>query len=85
MKLILGSAAWRVNYGSFSKGPLADDQIEKLAAQAALLGFEVIDTAPSYGDAEEVSEAINQRGGESENHCQHRFNLYALKAKAPQA
>ena len=54
MKFALGSAAWRSHYGSFSKGPLSDNEIENLVAKALLLGFEFIDTAPSYGDAEET-------------------------------
>jgi len=54
MKFALGSAAWRSHYGSFSKSPLSDDEIENLVAKAVLLGFDFIDTAPSYGDAEET-------------------------------
>ena len=54
MKLVLGSAAWRVQYGSFSKGLLDDNQIDDLTTQAIALGFDFIDTAPSYGDTEEV-------------------------------
>jgi aryl-alcohol dehydrogenase-like predicted oxidoreductase len=61
MKLILGSAAWRVPYGSFSKGLLTDKQIDDLTTQAALLGFEVIDTAPTYGDVEDVLGNINPK------------------------
>lgn len=54
MKFALGSAAWRSHYGSFSKGSLSDSEIESLVAKAALLGFDYIDTAPSYGDVEET-------------------------------
>ena len=54
MKLVLGSAAWRVRYGAFSKGPLSDNHIKDLALHAASLGFDFIDTAPTYGDTEEV-------------------------------
>lgn len=63
MRLILGSAAWRVQYGPFSKGLLTDNQIKKLASRAASLGFDFIDTAPTYGDNEEIIGRIkpNQR------------------------
>jgi aryl-alcohol dehydrogenase-like predicted oxidoreductase len=54
MKLVLGSAAWRIPYGAFSKGLLTDKQIDLLASRAAALGFGFIDTAPTYGDTEEV-------------------------------
>jgi len=54
MKLVLGSAAWRIPYGAFSKGLLTEKQIDGLASRAAALGFDFIDTAPTYGDTEEV-------------------------------
>jgi aryl-alcohol dehydrogenase-like predicted oxidoreductase len=53
-KLVLGSAAWRSRYGAFSKGLLTDNQIKDLTSRATALGFDFIDTAPSYGDTEEV-------------------------------
>lgn len=54
MKMVIGSAAWRNQYGSFSKGLLSETQIYDLTTRAASLGFDYIDTAPSYGDAEAV-------------------------------
>ena len=54
MKLVLGSAAWRIQYGAFSKGLLTDKQVKNLTSSAASLGFDFIDTAPTYGDTEEV-------------------------------
>jgi aryl-alcohol dehydrogenase-like predicted oxidoreductase len=54
MKLVLGSASWRAQYGPFSKHLLTDKQISDLAIRAALLGFDFIDTAPTYGDVEEA-------------------------------
>jgi aryl-alcohol dehydrogenase-like predicted oxidoreductase len=54
MKFILGSAAWRTPYGAFSKGLLTDSEIEDLTSRAASLGFNFIDTAPTYGDSEKV-------------------------------
>ena len=54
MKLVLGSAAWRIQYGAFSKGILTDKQVKNLTSSAASLGFDFIDTAPTYGDTEEV-------------------------------
>jgi aryl-alcohol dehydrogenase-like predicted oxidoreductase len=54
MKLVLGSAAWRIPYGAFSKGLLTDKQIDSLASRAAALDFDFIDTAPTYGDTEKV-------------------------------
>ena len=59
MKFALGSAAWRSDYGSFSTGLLSDCEIENLLAKAAILGFNYIDTAPSYGDVEETLGGIN--------------------------
>lgn len=54
MKLVLGSASWRAQYGPFSKHLLTDEKISDLAIRAASLGFDFIDTAPTYGDVEEV-------------------------------
>lgn len=54
MKLVLGSAAWRIQYGAFSKGLLTDKQIRDLTSSATSLGFDFIDTAPTYGDTEAV-------------------------------
>ena len=54
MKLVLGSAAWRIQYGAFSKGILTDKQVKNLTSSAASFGFDFIDTAPTYGDSEEV-------------------------------
>jgi aryl-alcohol dehydrogenase-like predicted oxidoreductase len=53
-KLVLGSAAWRSRYGAYSKGLLTDNQIKDLTSRATALGFDFIDTAPSYGDTEEA-------------------------------
>ncbi len=53
-KLVLGSAAWRSRYGAYSKGLLSDNQIKDLTSRATALGFDFIDTAPSYGDTEEA-------------------------------
>ena len=54
MKLVLGSASWRTHYGSFSKGKLSSHDIVDLLKHANNLGFFYIDTAPSYGDTEEI-------------------------------
>ena len=54
MELVLGSASWRSRYGIFSKNPLSKKQISRLVMRAALLGIDFIDTAPTYGDTEEV-------------------------------
>ncbi len=54
MKFALGSAAWRLHYGAFTKGLLGEEQVRSLTSRAAELGFDFIDTAPSYGDTEEV-------------------------------
>lgn len=58
MKLVLGSASWRANYGSFSKGKLSINEISDLVNRAGILGFHYIDTAPSYGDTEEILGSI---------------------------
>lgn len=54
MELVLGSASWRSRYGVFPKNPLSKKQISRLVMRAALLGIDFIDTAPTYGDTEEV-------------------------------
>lgn len=54
MELVLGSASWRSRYGIFSKNPLSEKQISRLVMRATLLGIDFIDTAPTYGDTEEV-------------------------------
>lgn len=54
MKLVLGSASWRSRYGLISKNPLSKKQITRLVMRGALLGFDFIDTAPTYGDTEAI-------------------------------
>lgn len=54
MKLVLGSASWRSRYGLISKSPLSKKQITRLVMRGALLGFDFIDTAPTYGDTETI-------------------------------
>jgi len=54
MKLILGSASWRSRYGLISKNPLSKKRINRLVMRGALLGFDYIDTAPTYGDTEAI-------------------------------
>tara|TARA_B100000287_G_scaffold405860_2_gene429813 strand:- start:577 stop:1425 length:849 start_codon:yes stop_codon:yes gene_type:complete len=50
--IILGSAGWRNKYAGKSN-ILSDDQIKILLSEITNLGINHIDTAPSYGDAEE--------------------------------
>lgn len=54
MKLVLGSASWRSRYGLISKSPLSEKQVTTLVVRGALLGFDFIDTAPTYGDTETI-------------------------------
>jgi aryl-alcohol dehydrogenase-like predicted oxidoreductase len=54
MKLVLGSASWRSRYGLISKSPISKKQITELVTRGALLGFDFIDTAPTYGDTETI-------------------------------
>jgi aryl-alcohol dehydrogenase-like predicted oxidoreductase len=54
MKFALGSAGWRTQYGSFSESVLDDEQAIELLESAWTLGFEFIDTAPTYGDTEKL-------------------------------
>lgn len=57
-KIILGSASWGSRYGEFNEAAMALDEIPKLISYARKFGINEIDTAPSYGDAEEVIGAI---------------------------
>jgi aryl-alcohol dehydrogenase-like predicted oxidoreductase len=52
MKLALGSAGWRSIYGVIPTEILSHREIELLTLKAFRLGFDWIDTAPGYGDAE---------------------------------
>lgn len=52
MKLVLGSAGWRSIYGVLPTEILSHGEIESLTLKAFGLGFDWIDTAPGYGDAE---------------------------------
>jgi aryl-alcohol dehydrogenase-like predicted oxidoreductase len=52
MKLVLGSAGWRSIYGVLPTKILSHGEIESLTLKAFGLGFDWIDTAPGYGDAE---------------------------------
>lgn len=54
MKLVLGGASWRSRYGLISKNPLSEKQIIRLVMRGASLGFDFIDTAPTYGDTESI-------------------------------
>lgn len=59
MKLALGTAGWRTNYGSFSHRILNDLEARILVKEAWNLKFEYIDTAPSYGDSEKLLGMLN--------------------------
>jgi hypothetical protein len=61
-KIILGSASWGSRYGEFNEASMALDEIPKLISYARKFGINEIDTAPSYGDAEEGIGAIPTRG-----------------------
>ena len=61
-KIILGSASWGSRYGEFNEAAMALDEIPKLISYARKFGINEIDTAPSYGDAEEGIGAIPTRG-----------------------
>ena len=54
MKLVLGTAGWRQTYGVIQGGPVDSKSIEKLVQSAKTNGIEWIDTASSYGDAEQI-------------------------------
>lgn len=54
IKLGLGTAQFGLNYGATNRiGVLSDLAISELLALAPALGIDFLDTAPSYGDAEE--------------------------------
>jgi len=61
LKLAIGTAGWRKNYGSFSHQILQESEARDLLNSAWDLGFEFIDTAPSYGDSEELLGRINPK------------------------
>jgi aryl-alcohol dehydrogenase-like predicted oxidoreductase len=59
LKFAIGTAGWRTHYGSFSHEILKESEARVLLNRAWDLGFEFIDTAPSYGDSEKFLGAIN--------------------------
>ncbi len=61
MKFALGTAGWRTDYGSFPYRTLNESDARFLLDSAWNLGFELIDTAPSYGDSERLLGEINPR------------------------
>ena len=54
VKLVVGTAGWRQKYGVTQEGPIDSKSIENLVQSAKTNGIEWIDTASSYGDAEEI-------------------------------
>ena len=50
--IILGSAGWRSEYAG-KLNILSGEQINKFLSEISNFGINHIDTAPSYGDAEE--------------------------------
>jgi len=59
LKFAIGTAGWRTNYGSFSHEILKESEARVLLNRAWDLGFEFIDTAPSYGDSEKFLGTLN--------------------------
>jgi len=54
VKLVVGTAGWRQKYGVTQEGPIDSKSIENLVQNAKSNGIEWIDTANSYGDAEQI-------------------------------
>ena len=90
MKFALGTAAWRTNYGSFPNKIIPDKDATNLVETAWKLGFEYIDTAPSYGDTEKLLGLINPKqsiatkitvGSESKKSIEHSIEQSLLNLK----
>ena len=51
--IILGSAGWRCEYAG-KKNILSNSEVKNLILEISNSGIDHIDTAPSYGDAQEI-------------------------------
>lgn len=55
MKLGIGTAQFGMEYGAFNEyGQTAIEEVSSIVAEAEKTGIKVIDTAPAYGNSEEV-------------------------------
>jgi aryl-alcohol dehydrogenase-like predicted oxidoreductase len=54
VKLVIGTAGWRMPYGAIQKGFLSKGQIEEILEVADQNYISSIDTSPDYGDAESI-------------------------------
>tara|TARA_B100000787_G_scaffold49830_1_gene35884 strand:- start:17535 stop:18434 length:900 start_codon:yes stop_codon:yes gene_type:complete len=52
-RIILGTAQWGLDYGvSNTKGVTSSEQVSRILKRAALVGVNLLDTAPGYGNSE---------------------------------
>ena len=51
--IILGSAGWRIKYGN-NKNILSKIELKNFLKEISQIGINHIDTAPAYGDAENL-------------------------------
>lgn len=53
-RLALGTAQWGMDYGILGGPRMVENEIQKILAEAAGLGVELLDTAPAYGQSESL-------------------------------
>jgi aryl-alcohol dehydrogenase-like predicted oxidoreductase len=62
MRLIIGTAGWRMPYGTFQKNLLTQDEIQEILNEASQRSVLSLDTSPDYGDAELIIGQCNWKG-----------------------
>lgn len=73
MKLGIGSAQFGMNYGAFNRsGQPSFDEVHSILKIAAESGAQLIDTAPAYGNSEEIL-----------GHCIPQSNPFQIVTKTP--
>jgi len=62
VRLIVGTAAWRMPYGTVQKDLLTQDEIQEILNEASRSCVLSIDTSPDYGDAELIIGQCDWKG-----------------------
>jgi aryl-alcohol dehydrogenase-like predicted oxidoreductase len=62
VRLIIGTAAWRMPYGTVQKDLLTQDEIQEILNEASRSCVLSIDTSPDYGDAELIIGQCDWKG-----------------------